>query len=144
MTDEEYEALWIPAPLPAGPTGRHLASPDDHTLVVSNKSKDKEAAARFVKYLVESKSALTKYHDHAGFLPPVKNYAEIAPGAFQDQARQGTLKYAVPNIVNLPYGPRFVNVATEVMTAIQEIITTDKPVKNILDAYQPKLEGILK
>ncbi|MDR3078409.1 MAG: sugar ABC transporter substrate-binding protein [Planctomycetota bacterium] len=144
MTDAEYDEMFAAAPLPAGPIGRHLSAPDDHSLVVSRKTRNKEAAAKFVRYLTESKSALTQYHDACGFLPPVKNYREVAPGCFEDASRQGTLKYAVPNIVMPPYGPHYVDIAQEVMTAIQEIITTDKPVKQILDAYQPKIAEIIK
>jgi ABC-type glycerol-3-phosphate transport system substrate-binding protein len=50
----------------------------------------------------------------------------------------------VPNILNLPFGPNYVQVATICMTGIQEIITTDKPVKGILDDYQKQLEEALK
>jgi ABC-type glycerol-3-phosphate transport system substrate-binding protein len=121
-----------------------VATPDDHALVVVRSTKNKEAAAKFVEYLTATKSALTKYHDPAGFLPPVTNYEELAPKVFDDPGRQGTLKYAVPNVVNLPFGPNYVKVCTIAMTAIQEIITTTKPVKAILDSYQPKLEGVLQ
>ncbi len=144
LTDADYDAMFGAALLPAGPTGKNLAGPDDHSLAVSKKSKNKEAAAKLIRYLTETKSALTKYLDPAGFLPPVKNYREIAPGYFEDASRQGTLKYAVPNILPPPYGPHFVDLSQEVMTAVQEIITTDKPVKGILDAYQKKIEDILK
>lgn len=144
MTDEEYDATWQAWTLPMGPSGKHLAAPDDHALVVSKHTKHPEAAAKFVEYLTGTKSALTKYHDPAGFLPPVQDYESIAPGVFDDNGRQGTLKYAVPNIVNLPFGPNYVKVATICMTGIQEIITTDKPVKGILDVYQKQLEEVLK
>ncbi len=144
LTEAEYNALFAAAYLPAGPTGKHLASPEDHALVISNKTKHKEAAAKFVRYLTESNSALVKYLDKAGFLPPVKNYNDIAPGTFADASRQGTMKYAVPNIVNPPFGPQYVPLAQEITTAVQEIITTDKPVKAILDEYQAKIEELLQ
>lgn len=144
MTDEEYDETWQAAYLPMGPTGKHLSAPDDHALVISNKTKKQEAAVKFVEYLTGSTSALTKYHDPAGFLPPVQDYEELAPGVFDDNGRQGTLTYAVPSIVNLPFGPNYIKVATLVMTGVQEIITTDKPVKTILDSYQKKIEGVLK
>lgn len=144
MTDKEFDETWAAIPFPAGPSGKNTAGPDDHSLVVSKSTKHKEAAAKFVMYLTNTKSALTKYHDPAGFLPPIKNYADIAPGYFQDAGRQGTLKYAVPNVVTPPYGPQYVKVGTMVMTAMQEIITSKKPVKNILNSYQSKLEGVLQ
>ena len=144
LTDAEYDEIWEVAPLPMGPTGRNFAAPDDHALVVSKSTKHKEAAAKFVQYLTNSNSALVKYLDPAGFLPPVKDYKAIAPGTFEDRGRQGSLKYAVPNVVDLPFGPNYVKVGTLVMTAVQEIITTDKPVKGILDTYQLKLEGAVQ
>ncbi len=142
--DDEYVKTWSPMPSPLGPSGRHIATPDDHTLVVIKSTKHKEAVAKFVEYLVGSKSALNKYHGPVGFLPPVKDYETLAPGMFDDQGRQGSMKYAVPYIVNLPSGPNYAKVAILVMTGIQEIITTDKPVKQILDSYQLKLEGVLQ
>ena len=144
MTNEEYDETWEVIPLPMGPSGRHLSAPDDHALAISKHTKHKEAAVKFVEYLTGTSSALTKYHDPAGFLPPVIDYEALAPGVFNDKQRQGTLTHAVPNIVNLPFGPNYVKVATIVMTGVQEIITTDKPVKSILDDYQKQLEGVLQ
>ena len=112
--------------------------------MIAKSTKYKEAAIKFVKYLTNSKSALSLYLDTGGFLPPVKNYAAIAPGTFNDKGRQGSLKFAVPNVVDLPFGPNYVKVGTLAMTAVQEIITTDKPVKAILDTYQLKLEGAMQ
>ena len=143
-TDAEYDATWEVAPLPMGPTGRHLAAPDDHSLAVSKSTKHKEAAAKFVQFIASSRSSLTQYIDKGGFLPPIKDYKTVAPGAFEDATRQGSLKYAVPNVVDLPFGPNYVKVGTLVTTAVQEIITTDKPVKGILDTYQLKLEGAMQ
>jgi multiple sugar transport system substrate-binding protein len=144
MTDEEYAETWEACLFPMGISGKPVATPDDHALVVVRSSKNKEAAAKFVEYLTASKSALNKYNHPAGFLPPVKNYEELAPGVFNDPGRQGTLKFAVPNVVNLPFGPNYVKVCTLVMTALQEVITSDKPVKGILDNCQAKLEGVLQ
>lgn len=144
MTDADYDATWEVAPLPMGPTGKNLSAPDDHSLAISKSTKNKEAAVKFVQFLASSKSSLTQYIDKGGFLPPVKDYRTIAPGMFEDSYRQGALKYAVPNIVDLPFGPNYVKVGTLVMTAVQEIITTDKPVKGILDTYQLKLEGAMQ
>ena len=144
LTDADYDATWEVAPLPMGPTGKHLAAPDDHSLAVSKSTKHKEAAVKFVQFLASSRSSLTQYIDKGGFLPPVKNYKAVAPGMFEDSYRQGSLKYAVPNVVDLPFGPNYVKVGTLVTTAVQEIITTDKPVKGILDTYQLKLEGAMQ
>ncbi len=144
MTDQEYAETWIPAPFPMGPSGRSASSPDAQSLVVLKSTKHKEAAAKFVEYLTASKSALTKYQDPAGFLPPVKNYQELAPGSFADPGRQGTMKYAVPNTLGMPFGPNYAKLALLIMTSMQEVITSDKPVQQILDSYQPKIEGIIQ
>jgi multiple sugar transport system substrate-binding protein len=144
LTDADYDATWEVAPLPMGPTGKHLAAPDDHSLAVSKSTKNKEAAVKFVQFLASSRSSLTQYIDKGGFLPPIKDYKTVAPGMFEDAYRQGSLKYAVPNVVDLPFGPNYVKVGTLVTTAVQEIITTDKPVKGILDTYQLKLEGAMQ
>jgi multiple sugar transport system substrate-binding protein len=144
LTDADYDAMFQASPLPAGPNGKHLAAPDDHSLAISRKSRNKEAAAKLVAFLSTTNSALSKYHNPCGFLPPIKDYRAVAPGCFEDASRQGTLKFAVPNVVIPPYGPNYVDIAQEVMTAVQEIITTDKPVKAILDAYQPKIQDIIK
>ena len=144
LTDADYDATWEVAPLPMGPTGKHLAAPDDHSLAISKSTKHKEAAVKFVQFLASSRSSLTQYIDKGGFLPPVKDYKAVAPGMFEDAYRQGALKHAVPNVVDLPFGPNYVKVGTLVTTAVQEIITTDKPVKGILDTYQLKLEGAMQ
>ncbi len=144
LTDQGYADMWGVFASPLGPSGKHVSTPDDHALVVLRSTKHKEAAAKFVQYLTDSKSALVKFHDPVGFLPPVKNYKELAPGCFEDPGRQDTLKITAPNIVNLPFGPNYIKVSTLVMTAVQEIVTSNKPVKDILDDYQAKLEGVVQ
>ncbi len=143
MTDQEYEETWGVAPMPLGPSGKRVSSPHAHTLVVLRATKHKEAAAKFVEYLTASQSALTKYLDPAGFLPPVSNYKELAPGCFEDKGRQGTMRYAVPYTLAPCYGPNYAKLGTIVTTAIQEIISSDRPIKQILDSYQPKIVDAL-
>ena len=45
----------------------------------------------------------------------------------------------LPTTVPLPYGANYNKMSEIIMAAVQEIITTDKPVKAILDDAQTKL-----
>ncbi len=144
ITDQEYYDTWGVIPFPTGPSGKHVASPDDHSLVVLRSTKHKKAAAKFVEYLVANQEALRQYQSVCGFLPTTKDYETVTPGSFDDPTRNSIMEYAAPYIVNPPYGPNYVKAATLAMTAVQEIITSDRPVKDILDSCQAKLEGILQ
>ena len=143
ITDEQFFETWGVAPLPMGPTGKNFSAPDDHTLVVMKASQHKEEAAKFAEFLVNSEYTMKNYHGPLGFLPPTKSAAEKYPDLFNDPIRSVILEKIVPTLTPLPFGPNYAKLGTTLMTGVQEIITTDKPVKQILDNTQTQLEGVI-
>lgn len=143
-TTERFLDTWGIAPLPSGRTGKNFSVPDDHVLVVLKSTKHKEAAAKFVEYLVSNKFALEHYQSPIGFLAPTKSAARDLTDAFGDSVRKAIMENTVPHIIPQPYGPNYVKIATIVMTAIQELISSDKPVDEIMNTAQVQLEGVIK
>lgn len=143
MTDKEFNDTWGVAPIPAGKDGKHYAAPDDHFLVVFKASKHKEAAAKFAEYLVNSDYALANYIAPVGFVPATKSAVQRIPAIGEDPIRKAFIEKIIPTVVPLPYGPDYTKVATTIMAGMQEAITTDKPIPEILASVQTKLEGIL-
>lgn len=143
MTDEEFYKTWGVAAIPGGKDGKHYAAPDDHFMVVFKNSKNKAAAAKLAEYLANSEYSLKKYIDPVGFVPATKSAVQRVPSIGNDPIRKGYIEKIVPTVVPLPYGPNYSKTAETIMAAMQEAITTDKPIKDILANAQTKLEGVL-
>lgn len=143
ITDEKFYETWGVAAIPGNEEGKHFAVPDDHFLIVFKDSKHKEAAAKFAEYLVNSNYALKNYYAPIGFVPATKSAVDRVPEIGNDPIRRAYIEKIIPTVVPLPYGPTYADVATTIMTGIQEIITTDKPIPEILSKYQSQVEDII-
>ncbi|WP_258359504.1 ABC transporter substrate-binding protein [Moorella sulfitireducens (nom. illeg.)] len=143
ITDEKFYETWGVTTLPVGVDKKPYSAPDDHNLAIFKASKHKEAAAKFAEFLARSDFSIKTYVIPLGFLPTVQSAVQRFPKEFSDPARKAYVEKVVPAEVRLPYGPNYSKIATVVMAGMQEVITTNKPIPEILNNVQTKLEGII-
>ncbi|MGI6286535.1 sugar ABC transporter substrate-binding protein [Neomoorella humiferrea] len=143
MTDQEFYNTWGLTSLPAGVDGKSYAAPDDHHLLIFKASKHKEAALKFAEFLASNEVSLKEYIYPVGLLPATKTGFDKLPDLFGDNVRKAYVNEVLPNVVPLPVGPNLTKIATVIMAGMQEVVTTDKPIIDILNTVQTKLEGII-
>lgn len=139
LTDKDIFDTWGVTSIPAGANGKSYTADTNHCLVIFKSSKHKEAAAKFAEYLTNSNYALTKYNLPAGFVPMANDAAQRVPETVASPISKAFMSDVLPTTVPLPYGANYNKMSEIIMAAVQEIITTDKPVKAILDDAQTKL-----
>jgi len=143
ITDEKFYETWGVTTLPVGVDKKPYSAPDDHNLAIFKASKNKEAAVKFAEFLSRSDFAIKTYVIPLGFLPTVQSAVQRFPQEFSDPARKAYIEKVVPAVIRPPYGPNYAKIATVIMAGIQDVITTDKPIPEILKTVQMKLEGIV-
>jgi len=144
LTDQIINETWGVAPIPCGKEGIHYAAPDDHFLIIFKDSEHKEETAKFAEFLVNSDYSLKNYILPVGFVPATKSAISRVPELGEDPIRKAFSELIVPTVVPLPYGPKYTEVSTTITAAIQEAITTEKPIPDILNRAQAELEKILQ
>ena len=144
ITDDKFNETWGVTTLPVGPDNTPYSAPDDNNLGIFAASKHKEAAAKFAEFFASSDYALKTFFAPLGFLPEVKSAATRMPKEFGDPVRKAFMDVVVPHIQPLPWGPDYPKMATVIMAGVQEIISTDKSIPDILNQMQTKLDGIVK
>lgn len=144
LTDKEIFENWGVTAIPAGANGKNYSADTNHCMVIFKNSKNKEAAAKFAEYLANSDYAINQYHAAAGFVPIGKSAASRVPKITDNPLNKAFMAEVLSTVVSLPYGPNYNKMAEIIMAAVQEIITTDKPVKGIFDGAQVKLEELYK
>jgi len=144
LTDKDIYETWGVTAIPAGANGKHYTADGNHLLVIFKASKNKEAAAKFAEYLANNTYSLTKYHLTAGFVPFGADASKRVPQFNESPLNKAFINDVLPSVISLPYGPNFAKASEILMSGVQEIITTDKPVPEILNKAQSKLEEIYK
>lgn len=139
ITDEKFNQTWAVTKLPDG-TSKSYCIPGNHNLVVFKASKNQAAAAKFAEFLAGSDFALKNYILPTGYVPVVKSASQRFPQQFSDPSLKSFAETVAPTEVRAPWGPDYSKYATDVMTSMQEVITTTKPIPDILNNLQKKLQ----
>ncbi|BCV22271.1 ABC transporter substrate-binding protein [Moorella sp. Hama-1] len=144
ITDQVFYETWGVTTLPTGPDGKsYTVGGSNHFTAVFKASKHKEAAIKFVEYLANSDVALQKYVIPVGFLPVTDSAVKRFPDAFNNPVAKAFIEKINPTIISPPYGPNYTKAGTIVSASMQEVITTTKPIDEILNSARSKLEGVL-
>lgn len=144
LTDEDIFETWGVAAIPAGANGKNYTAPSSHCLVTFKGSDKKDAAIKFMEYMIGSEYSLTEYILPTGY-PPVTKSAVALPQVSENPIIKGFMDQVLPaEVSSLPVGPDYSKTAEIIMAAVQEFIVTDKPVQDIINAAQTKLEEIYK
>ncbi|HBW34138.1 extracellular solute-binding protein [Desulfosporosinus sp. BICA1-9] len=141
MSDEAFNEMWAVTTMPVGADKKSYSVPGDHNLVILKSSKHKEAAAKFAEFLAGDNYSLKNYVLPTGFVPVVNSSSQRFPDAFKDPSLKAFSEKILQTEVRPPWGPDYSKYATDVMTSMQEIITTKKPIPDILNSLQTKLQN---
>jgi ABC-type glycerol-3-phosphate transport system substrate-binding protein len=136
-----YET-WGATALPAGSDGKHRTPVQAHALVVFRNSKVQKETVSFLEYLTASPEALNKYIAASGFTPATLSAFDKAPAFSESGFIKSFLSDVVPSSVAMPTGPDYASYAEIIMTAVQQVITTNDAIQPIIDAAQKKLEAL--
>jgi len=144
LTPEVFNQTWGATVPPAGRDGKFRIPAQTHSLVLFEQSKNKDAAATFIEYLVSSEKALNNYMADNGFTPVVKSAGSRSPRIANSPVVTAFLNDVVPASVTMPTGGDYALYAEVIMTAVQEAITTNRSIDDILVEGQRKLEALFR
>lgn len=144
MTEQDVYNNWGMAPYPAGKNGKHYTADVNHDVVIFKDSKHKQAAMKFAEYLVNSDTALKEYILPVGYAPMTKSALGRIPDLAKNPIVKAFSEQVLPTVVPMPYGPNYAAMSDAIMSGVQEMITTDKPIGDILTSMETKLKAIYK
>jgi multiple sugar transport system substrate-binding protein len=135
--EEEFDKDWALAPIPKGsaipndvPYG--YSNPSSHMLVLSKDSKNKEAAWKYMEFLISDPEITKTYYQDTGLMPTrisLLNDPIFKDDPFVRQVLNQTEYMKKP----LGWGPRWGRVGEIVMAAVQEVVLMGRDVQGALD-----------
>jgi multiple sugar transport system substrate-binding protein len=132
---------WGVAPIPVA-KGTPITVMDIHQLVMSKACKHKELAWEFIQFLAASDMAVEKYYTHLGTIPPVLSQIEKYKDNFSDPISQAYINDIIPNAQSMPFGAKFTTGAEFIATAMQQVVTSQDPLDEILGNLQNQLKVV--
>ena len=144
LTPEIMYRTWGATALPTGRDGRYRVPSQAHTLVVFERSNNKEAAARFLEFMISSPLAIDGYIGKNGFTPVTRSALQQSPALQRSEFIASFVRDVVPASVTMPTGPDYALYAEVIMTGVQEAITTNRSIDDILVEGQRKLEDLFR
>jgi len=136
---ETYGATVLPV---KAKDGKARSAVESHTLVVFEGSKNKEAAAKFVEFVAGSQWSIENYLAPQSFVPVTKSAFAKAPAFEKNELVAAFVRDVVPTSVAMPTNEDFNLFAEIIMTGVQEVITTNRNIDEILADGQRKLEAL--
>lgn len=137
---EAFDQEWGVATVPAGVTGKSETVFTEHQLIITEQSKHKEAAAKFVQYLV-SKDAMLIYHKLNGVMSSLKSVSSLPEMNEDDYAKVFNAQMATAS--PLPAAnPKFDNAMKTASDMI--VLSTDgnKSVEEAMSVVMPKIKEL--
>ncbi|MFZ7104212.1 MAG: ABC transporter substrate-binding protein [Peptococcaceae bacterium] len=145
ITDEVFYDTWGVTALPAGLDGKsYTVGGSDHYTAVFAASQHKAEAAQFLEFLANSDVGLNDYVIPMGFLPVTSSAVDRFPDSFNNPITKAFMDEVVSTSIAQPFGADYTKAASVLSISMQEVITTTKPIAEILDKTQVKLEGIIE
>jgi len=145
ITNDEFNATWGVATMPAGADGKSYSVPQDHQLAMMKASSNKKAAWTFIQWMTRSE---------AGDLHVLKNKAAFPaattlPPAAQtlldaDKALKFFRSDITPTIVTPPWGAHYAAASAPIMIGVQQAMTSGKSIGAIASEMQGSLKSALQ
>jgi len=127
------------------PMSKAVSSPqvlsDIHNLGISTQCKNKKMAWKFVKFLASSDISVETYILPMGAVLPLKSqctgkYTKY----FENPVMKAFIAEVVPNMKSFAFGPKYGPASQFIINAMQETVTTKKPIGNILGNTEKNLK----
>ena len=142
LTEEEFNKSWGVAALPGDKNGKHYTYASDHQLCVFESSEHKDAAAKLAMHLCNSDYALRNYLLKIGYTPATKSALDRIPEFRKDPILKAFVEKVNDTVVKIPYGPDYGDIVIPFMAGVQEVITTNKSIDEVLAGVQEQIENI--
>jgi multiple sugar transport system substrate-binding protein len=142
LSVEEFDRSWGVAALPGDRQGNHYTYASDHQLAVFKDSEHKDAAAKLAMHLCNSDYALRNYLLAIGYTPATKSALDRIPEFRADPILQAFVEKVNDTVVKIPYGPDYGDIVIPFMAGVQEVITTNKSIDDVLAGVQEQIENI--
>jgi multiple sugar transport system substrate-binding protein len=141
---EAFDEEWGATPMPKGPAvdiDQGYNHPSSHVIVLSPDSPNKDAAFKFMEFLVSDPEITSAWYDNTGMFPSVKNLLEEEK--YKDEFVQTFVKAMEATRVPNAWGASYPEIAEKVATSLQEVTLNAADVKETLDTLALEVEGIL-
>ena len=127
------------------PMGDSVTKPqvlsDIHNLGISTQCKNKEIAWEFVKFLASSDISVKTYLLPMGAVLPLKSQCHGKyKDYFQNPVMKAFIEEVVPNMKSFPFGPKYGAASQFIINAMQETVTSNKPIEQILADTEKNLK----
>lgn len=142
LTDDAFYKKWGVTAIPTAAGQKPQTALDIHQLAMMKASKNKEAAWKYMQYLSFSDLAVTNYFIPLGALPPARSSVDKFKDKFSNPVSQAFINEILPNVVPIPYGPKYPSADPFIQVAIQEVTSTNKPIDQILQELQANLKVV--
>jgi multiple sugar transport system substrate-binding protein len=142
LTEDQFNKSWGVAALPGDKNGKHYTYASDHQLCIFEESEHKEAAAKLAMHLVNSDYALRNYLLKIGYTPATKSALQRVPEFNKDPIIKAFVENVNDTVVKIPYGPDYGDIVIPFMAGVQEVITTDKSIDEVLAGVQEQIANI--
>jgi len=143
MTEEEFNEKYGVTNLPKGVHGKSFTYVDLHQLAMTKQSQNKQAAWKFIKYLVSSDIAIKEYIYPLGAIPPLKSTVnETHKQLFDNPVTDAYINEIISTGRPIPYGPKWGQAAQFISDAIQEAALTGKSIDEITADLEKQLSDI--
>lgn len=141
MDDDTFYGTFGVTAMPAGAGGGGYSFEGGHQLVMFGKSEKKEAAWKFIQYLVTNEEAAKVYTiGTIRSIPSVASFKDESVAKLLDTpVMEAFSSKIIPTISPQPFGPKFAEAATAIMAGVQEAVTSDAPIDTITSNIQSRL-----
>jgi multiple sugar transport system substrate-binding protein len=141
MSDKAFYDNWGVASMPAGPSGKPYTFEGGEQLAIFADSKHKEAAGKFVQYLITDPKVIEYYTIKLlASLPPLKDMGDPElKAALDTPVFNAFAEKIAPTLAPQPYGPKYAGAATAIMAGVQEAVTSNEPIDDIAAGIQEQL-----
>ena len=142
---EAFDEEWGVTTIPKGPAvniDQGYNQPASHVIVLSPTSPNKEAAFKFMEFLVSDSEITSAWYDNTGMFPSVKDL--LQEEKYQDEFVQTFVKAMEATRVPNAWGPKYPEIAEKVAAAFQEVTLNGADVQTTLDTLAGELEKVLE
>lgn len=139
---EAFDSVWGAAIIPKNKNGKSVSIGEAHGLVISKDSKNKEAAADFIKFLSDE-AMISLYHQKVGAMTSRKSISTLPE--FNSTELDKVLTEQMNHIKPLPKNnPGLEQAYLEIAEAVQKVTVANESPEKAAAELEGKLKQILK
>lgn len=131
VTDSNLNDRYGVTGLPSGTTGKSMVALDFHALAMSEQTKNKEMAWKFIEFLTSSNIAIEQYLIPMGAILPLKSSVNKYKTVFETPINKAFIEQVLPNTRGIPYSARWGQASQFILNGLQKVVFTKDPIDQI-------------